>query len=45
MFYLWLYDLMQVNSWDGVIVSMDTTMIHACGSNNSYELRLRWLGK
>ena len=45
MFYLWLYDLMSINSSDGDIVSLDTTFIHINGADYSWDLRLRWLGK
>ena len=44
-FYLWLYDLMTINSLDGQIVRWDTTCVHVCGADYSYDIHLRWLGK
>ncbi len=44
-FYLWLYDLMTINSLDEQIVRWDTTMLHVCGSDYSYDIHLRWLSK
>jgi hypothetical protein len=44
-FYLWLYDLMTINSLDGQVVSAYTTFLHINGADYEFDIKRKWLGK